>query len=67
MSIRRSEGKKDGDERLSATAPDDEDALTALMTEMAIKEDAQSASTSTIQDDIVQTLHQIEVWLIVIR
>ena len=38
----------------------DEDLLIA-MTDVALRDDARSASASTIQDEIVKTLHKIEV------
>ena len=41
----------------------EEDAMAALMTDIALKDDAKSASASQIQDDVIKTLHNIEVRL----
>ena len=55
-------GTKESEEEPSYVPTEEgNETVAAFMTEMALKDDAMSASTSTIQDDIMQTLHQIEV------
>jgi len=44
----------------SAREEQEEEAMAALMTDLALREDAESASASAIQDDVMKTLHQIE-------
>jgi len=44
----------------SSRQEQEEDAMAALMTDIALKDDAKSASASQIQDDVIKTLHNIE-------
>ena len=67
MSDRRSvsdEGdEKQIPEREASAPPNEEDeALAALLTDAALKEDVESASSSAIQEDLHRTLHKIEVF-----
>ena len=39
----------------------EEEAMASLMTDIALRADAPSASASTIQQDVLQTLQQVEV------
>ena len=70
MSDRRSDSDE-GDEKQipereasSASAPPnaEDEAVAALLTDAALKEDVESASSSAIQEDLHRTLHKIEVF-----
>ena len=43
----------------------EEEAMAALMTDIAFREDAESASATEIQEVVMQTLHHIEVSVLV--